>query len=269
LQAESKPFDSESLESKNSSNAPEDLSNIAVRLQNVTKKYEMGDYVRYALKEVDLDIYKGEFIVILGPSGSGKTTMLNLIGAVDQPSDGKIWVNGIPLHQSEDGKKVDLTSFRRFNISYVFQFFNLIPALTARENVEFALQLVRRGRKRKELEKEALQHLDAVGLKDHANQFPAECSGGEQQRIAIARALAKGTPLVLGDEPTGELDFETGRQVLKVLKRIPEEGRAMVLVTHNSEIAKIADRIVYLRGGEIARIVDNQEQQAPVDDLVW
>ncbi len=233
-------------------------------LQDVTKKYEVGEHTLFALKNATLTIEKGELIVILGPSGSGKTTMLNLIGGIDRVSSGEIRVNGIPIDLS-----TNLTKFRRENISYVFQFFNLIPTLTAQENVEFALQLVMKGKKRKEIEKEALRHLDDVGLAKHAKKFPAECSGGEQQRIAISRALAKKTPIVLADEPTGELDFETGRLILKLLRKIPDEGRIVILVTHNSEIAKIADRIIYLRGGEITKIQDNTANTISINDLIW
>ncbi|MFW9916964.1 MAG: ABC transporter ATP-binding protein [Candidatus Thorarchaeota archaeon] len=235
-----------------------------VQLESISKKYDLGEHVRYALKDVTIGIRGGELVVVLGPSGSGKTTMLNLIGGIDNPSAGTIKVNGIALNDCPD-----LTKFRRENIGFIFQFFNLIPTLTAQENVELVLELIKNGRSRKKLEKEALKHLDAVGLLDHANQFPAECSGGEQQRIAIARALAKRAPLILADEPTGELDIETGRMVLKLLRSLVDEGRSVILVTHNSEIAKIADRVIRLRGGEIDSIQDNSGSQLSVDELVW
>ncbi len=230
-----------------------------LKLEDVSRSYQMGQVAVNALKNVSLDLIRGEFIVILGPSGSGKTTMLNLIGGIDSPSSGRVVVDGVDI-TSLDEK--GLTGYRRDHIGFVFQFFNLIPTLTAKENVEFAAELV-------DHPKDAFEMLEIVGLTERANHFPSEMSGGEQQRVAIARAMAKDPPILLCDEPTGELDFETGKHILLAMRKINKEtGKTVLLVTHNSAIGDIADRVVRLRSGEI---VEEKHNESPIDpqELRW
>jgi putative ABC transport system ATP-binding protein len=236
-----------------------DGHDTVIRLEKVSRSYQMGVVEVRALREVTADIPRGEFIVILGPSGSGKTTLLNLIGGMDSPTGGSIVVNGIEVTSL---KEKGLTDFRRDHIGFVFQFFNLIPTLTASENIEFAAELVSAPRDVKDV-------LDMVGLKERADHYPSELSGGEQQRVAIARALVKDPPILLCDEPTGELDFETGKQILSALRVINEASRKTVLlVTHNAAIGSIANRVVRLRSGEI---VEDRRNTEPVDpgSLRW
>jgi putative ABC transport system ATP-binding protein len=219
-----------------------------VTLENVSKVYQMGEVEIQALKEVNLEVKAGEFIVILGPSGSGKTTLLNLVGGIDSPSQGKIFIDGVDISGFNEKQ---LTRYRRNSIGFIFQFFNLIPTLSARENVEFALELVH---KERTVRRTADDLLAIVGLKERTDHFPYQLSGGEQQRIAIARALAKDPPLLLCDEPTGELDFRTGKKVLKVMRDLnKEEEKTFIVVTHNAVVGKIADRVIHLRDGEIVR----------------
>jgi putative ABC transport system ATP-binding protein len=213
----------------------------------------------HALQDADLEVRQGQFVVILGPSGSGKTTILNLVGGIDTPTAGRVLVDGVDIGTHPDAA---LTAYRRERVGFVFQFFNLIPTLTARENVELAAELVSHPRDTGDM-------LEAVGLADRAAHFPSELSGGEQQRVAIARALVKNPPILLCDEPTGELDFETGRRVMQLLRQINRaEGRTVLLVTHNSAIPAVADRVVRLRSG---MIVAQEENRAPMDpaDLQW
>ena len=230
-----------------------------LRLIDVWKTYRMGAVDVHALRGINLEVKRGEFIVVLGPSGSGKTTLLNLIGGIDAPTKGDILFNGknvSALNESE------LTMHRRRNIGFIFQFFNLIPTLTARENVLLASELVENAR-------DADEVLEIVGLRHRADHFPSELSGGEQQRVAIARALVKSPPLILADEPTGSLDFETGKMVLGVMRDINRnEGVTFILVTHNSVIADMADRIVHLKDGRVARIIVNEEPAEP-EELSW
>ncbi|MDD3719119.1 MAG: ABC transporter ATP-binding protein [Actinomycetota bacterium] len=221
----------------------------------------MGELEVRALRDVDLTIKEGEFIVILGPSGSGKTTLLNLIGGMDTISCGTLNVNGQDI-SNLDAK--GLTDYRRTQIGFIFQFFNLIPTLTALENVEFALELVE-----KETRDRSMRALEMVGLADRADHFPSQLSGGEQQRVAIARAICKSPPILLCDEPTGELDFETGKNVLKVMQRINrEEKQTIILVTHNSAIAEMSDRTVRLHSGEVAEVM-KVDSPKDADELVW
>jgi putative ABC transport system ATP-binding protein len=230
-----------------------------VKLENASRFYQMGQVEVKALNNVSLEICRGEFIVILGPSGSGKTTMLNLIGGMDSPTSGSIVSDGIDITAlNEKG----LTLYRRDHIGFVFQFFNLIPSLTARENIEFAAELVKDSRS----ELEALQ---IVGLGDRGNHFPSELSGGEQQRVAIARAIVKDPPLLLCDEPTGDLDFDTGKNVLSAMREINRDRhKTVLLVTHNTAIGDIADRVVRMRSGELVEITENA---SPIDpqNLRW
>ncbi len=231
-----------------------------IEFTGVTKDYPMGEVTVQALRGVDLSIEKGRFEVLLGPSGCGKTTTLNLIGALDSPSAGTLTVDGENIVAFSEKQR---TLYRRRKIGFVFQFFNLIPTLTAEENVEFALALDgANGTSAKEL-------LDLVGLADRADHFPSQLSGGEQQRVAIARALANRPEVLLCDEPTGNLDLETGIQVLEVIRDLnKKEGATVLLVTHNSAIAPIADRIIRLRSGRLDRIEENQAPRA-VAELTW
>lgn len=235
-----------------------------ITCQNLTRAYKMGEVTVNALRGVDLEIEQGEFVVLLGPSGSGKTTMLNLIGGLDRPTGGDVTIQGEKITNYNEQ---DLTGYRQRKVGFIFQFFNLIPTLTAAENVEFALAL---GKMRgKELQKRVTELLDLVGLADRGDHFPSQLSGGEQQRVSIARALANTPPLLLCDEPTGNLDIETGQQVLQVMRDLNQrEKTTVMLVTHNTAIAPMADRVIRLRSGGIDRIEMNPNP-LPVDQLVW
>jgi putative ABC transport system ATP-binding protein len=232
-----------------------------VILKDVSKTYKMGDVEVKALKEVDLQVNKGEFVVVLGPSGSGKTTMLNCIGGIDSPTSGTIIIGGEDISTLDEKQ---LTAFRRNTVGFIFQFFNLIPTLTAKENVEFALDLVP-----KEKRGSAQEVLEQVGLGDRADHFPSQLSGGEQQRVAIARALAKRPPVVLCDEPTGELDYDTGIMILRLMRDIARQEQCnFLVVTHNSAIAQMADTVVELHSGEISKVTHNDNPEDP-ENLVW
>jgi putative ABC transport system ATP-binding protein len=234
-----------------------------IEMQSVTKTYPMGEVTVHALSGFTLSVARGEFIVLLGPSGSGKTTTLNLIGGLDRPTAGKLAVDGEEITGLNETR---LAEYRRRSVGFIFQFFNLIPTLTAAENVEFALALTQRG---KALHPLALEFLARVGLQERADHFPSQLSGGEQQRVAIARALANRPPLLLCDEPTGNLDADTGRQVLQSLRNSNKnEGATVVLVTHNTSIAPMADRVVRLHDGAVSTVAANPNP-APVADLAW
>ena len=230
-----------------------------VRLDGAAKSYVMGEVVVPALKPTSFAIATGEFLMVLGPSGSGKTTLLNLIGGIDTVTQGHVYFENADLStMSED----DLTNYRRYQVGFVFQFFNLVPTLTARENIELVSELVREPLGVAEV-------LDAVSLGDRADHFPSELSGGEQQRVAIARALVKRPKLLLADEPTGNLDFETGVLVLKALTDLANRyGTTVVMVTHNSPLAAVADRTVRMRSGEIRSIDENPAPSDPAE-LQW
>jgi putative ABC transport system ATP-binding protein len=229
------------------------------RLHRVCKSYQMEAGEVRALTEVTLDVYRGEFLVVLGPSGSGKTTLLNVLGGIDTPSSGQLLVNDRDVGTLSDA---DLTQYRRHEVGFIFQFFNLLPTLTALENVEFAAELV-------ESSRDPLEVLAAVGLEERADHFPSELSGGEQQRVAIARALVTDPPLVLCDEPTGNLDEETGKLILGLMRRLGQERhKTFVVVSHNSVISEMADRVVRLRDGQIARVQVNEMPAAP-EELHW
>ncbi len=213
-----------------------------LELKDISRIYQMGQVKVKALTNVSLEIAKGEFIVILGPSGSGKTTMLNLIGGMDSPTSGKITVDGIDTTTLDEK---GLTRYRRDHIGFVFQFFNLIPSLTARENIEFAAELVKNPR-------DALDTLDVVGLKDRADHFPSELSGGEQQRVAIARAMVKDPPLLLCDEPTGDLDRQSALAIMELLQQLNNElHKTLIMVTHDPEAENYAGRRLRLQKGEL------------------
>ena len=224
-----------------------------VQLHNVTKTYQMGEVQVHALSGLDLSVREGEFVVIVGPSGSGKTTTLNLIGGLDTPTSGELIFAGTNIAGYDEKA---LTAYRRDQIGFIFQFFNLLPTLTAGENVEFALELVERDGHNVHRRAHAL--LEKVGLAERADHFPSQLSGGEQQRVAIARALAKDPPILLADEPTGNLDFQMGRKVLRVMQDLnQQEGRTVILVTHNTVIGQIGDRLVHLHDGQVAHIEVN------------
>ncbi len=231
-----------------------------IELQYVTKTFGEGKVGVTALEEVDLSVAAGEFVVVLGPSGCGKTTLLNLIGALDTATDGSIEVGGTDLASAS---RKDLFAFRRHTVSFIFQSFNVFPGLTARENVQFGADAAGRD------DVDAPAILASVGLGDRVNNFPNELSGGEQQRVAIARALATRNPVLLADEPTGELDFETGVQILRLLQQQAAEGRAVLVVTHNREISRMADRVVQLSSGRIISDGPPQGGRADVSELHW
>ncbi len=230
-----------------------------IRLEHVGKAYSMGEVTVEVLRDVSLDIFEGEMLVIVGPSGSGKTTMLNLVGGLDQPSTGHVWFEDQEL--SAMGPR-EMTAYRRRAVGFVFQFFNLIPTLTARENVRVATEI-------SDDPLDAEEALGLVGLGDRAGHFPSQMSGGEQQRVAIARALAKNPRLLLCDEPTGALDYETGKAVLRVLWDVRRElGKTVVIITHNLAISRMADRLVRIRSGEIVERVTNEEPVHP-EEIAW
>jgi putative ABC transport system ATP-binding protein len=232
----------------------------AIHLERVSKTYGEGAVAVHAVREVDLEIEPGRFVVILGPSGSGKTTLLDVMGGIEPATSGSVVVDGQDIGRLDDH---ELTAFRRDRVGFVFQFFNLIPTLTARENIELVLELT--GREVGDL----ASLLAEVGLGDRADHFPSQLSGGEQQRVAIARAIAKDPPILFCDEPTGALDLETGRHILGLLRRVASGGRRTVmLVTHNAAIARSADRVLRMRSGEL---VSDEIVTAPVDpeDLEW
>ena len=232
-----------------------------IHLDAVSRRYELGGTTVTALAAVDLDVHEGEFVVVLGPSGSGKTTLINLIGALDTATGGSISVAGTDISNS---KRSALFDFRRRSVSFVFQSFNIFPGLTARENVQFGIDAADR-----DDPLDPRDVLDRVGLADRADHFPHELSGGEQQRVAIARALATGNPILLADEPTGELDFATGVQILELLREQAGPGTAVVAVTHNREISRVADRVVELSSGRIVSDGPPAGGRAELADLHW
>jgi len=234
-----------------------------IHLQGVSKRYGMNGVTVTALDSVSLHVAPGEFVVVLGPSGSGKTTLLNLIGALDTPTEGSIRVNGVELSALSQPERF---KFRRETVSFVFQTFNLFPSLTALENVEFARDLARNGHQPRA---HAAEILASVGLAERMAHFPHELSGGEQQRVAIARALATGNPILLADEPTGELDFHTGVQILDLLEQQAENGKTVLVVTHNREISRMADRVIELSSGRIIRDGEPQGGKVHVRELSW
>lgn len=227
---------------------------ILIHLHQVTKQYLMGEVKVDALLESTMDIMKGELMVIMGPSGSGKSTLLNILGGMDQPTSGEIFFQGAALTHASDK---ELTQYRRRQVGFVFQFYNLIPDLTAEENVALAAQLV-------DDPMPVADVLDLVGLAARATHFPAQLSGGEQQRVAIARAMVKKPRLLLCDEPTGALDYHTGKSVLALLNQVNREtGSTVIIVTHNTAIADMGQRVVRMRSGNIVELRVNQEPLDP------
>ncbi len=230
-----------------------------VELKNVCKRYKVGDVIISAADNIEFSIEKGELAIILGPSGSGKTTVLNLLGGMDTSDDGSIFVDGNDIAKYN---RKQLIGYRRNEIGFVFQFYNLIPNLTAKENVELAAQTCSDYIP-------ALEILEQVGLGERPDNFPAQLSGGEQQRVAIARALAKKPKLLLCDEPTGALDYNTGKLILKLLQdTCRKSGMTVILVTHNSAIAPMADRIIYLKNSRVSKTELNPKPMA-VEDIEW
>ncbi|MBF2000303.1 MAG: ABC transporter ATP-binding protein [Synechococcales cyanobacterium C42_A2020_086] len=225
----------------------------------ITKTYRMGEVEVHALRSIDLDLYERELVVLLGPSGSGKSTLLNILGGLDIPSSGHFYFRDRDLTHASDA---ELTRFRRDCVGFIFQFYNLIPSLTARENVALVTEIARRPMRPE-------QALELVGLEHRLDHFPAQLSGGEQQRVAIARAIAKRPEVLLCDEPTGALDYQTGKRVLDALAQVNQDlGTTTVIITHNAGIAAMADRVVTLRSGEIIRILHNQTKVTPAE-LEW
>jgi putative ABC transport system ATP-binding protein len=229
-----------------------------VTLDGAAKTYGSGELAVHALRPTALAIPAGQFVVLLGPSGSGKTTFLDLVGGIERPSAGRLIVDGRDLVTLD---REELTSYRRDDVGFVFQFFNLVPTLTALENVELMAELVGRG-------PESREALEAVGLGDRLDHFPSSLSGGQQQRVAIARALVKQPRLLLCDEPTGSLDLETGRQVLGLLRSAARDARSVIVVTHNSAITEVADRVIRLRSGEVVEDRLN-ERPLPAAEVQW
>ena len=232
----------------------------------------MGEVTVNALQDVTIDIEPGIFVVLLGPSGSGKTTLLNLVSAIDLPTSGRIHIENVEITFL---KRKQRAQFRRQKIGFIFQFFNLLPTLTALENIEFALDLVgvttsngSRTFKKKNIREVGLMWLDEVNLKDRANHFPSQLSGGEQQRVAIARALAKDPPIIVADEPTGNLDYRTGVSILRLMKEINEKTKkTFIIATHNQQISKIADLVMTMQMGQISHF--EQREPENVNNLVW
>lgn len=230
-----------------------------VTLKDVEKVYQMGEVTIRAAAGINFEIEKGEFAVVVGPSGAGKTTVLNILGGMDTATSGEVWVDGANVAAYNTR---DLTRYRREDIGFVFQFYNLVPNLTALENVELAIQICK-------------NHLDAekvlweVGLGERMGNFPAQLSGGEQQRVSIARALAKNPKLLLCDEPTGALDYQTGKAILKLLQDMcREKGMTVIVITHNTAIAPMADRVIEIKNGKVNRITENPEPIS-VERIEW
>lgn len=234
----------------------------AILLEQVTKRYELGPVGVTALDAVDLEVDAGEFVVVLGPSGSGKTTLLNIIGSLDSATSGRVVVAGRSIGP---GRRRALAQFRRSTVGFIFQSFNLFPGLTALENVQFGVDVS--GSRARGVDARAV--LRDVGLGERIDHFPHELSGGEQQRVAIARALATGNPILLADEPTGELDFATGVQILELLRRQAKVGKTVLVVTHNREISRIADRVVELSSGRKVGDGPPRNGTARIEDLHW
>ena len=241
-----------------------DAGDELVRLESVGRRYELGETTVVALEDASLTIRPGEFIVVLGPSGSGKSTLLNIIGALDTPTSGRLVVAGQDLTRAS---RRELFAFRRRGVSFIFQSFNLFPQLSALENVQFGIDASRRPDPGGAL---AARTLERVGLGSRLEHMPHELSGGEQQRVAIARALATRNPVLLADEPTGELDFQTGVAILELLhEQTHREGTSVLVVTHNREIARIGDRVIELSSGRIVSDGPPPEGQADIADLRW
>lgn len=233
--------------------------NDFVKLEEITKVYKMGEVEIRAVDGINFAINKGEFVIIVGHSGAGKTTVLNILGGMDTATDGRITVDGEDITGFNSRQ---LTGYRRNDIGFVFQFYNLVPNLTALENVELALQICKNPLDAREV-------LEEVGLGDRLDNFPAQLSGGEQQRVSIARALAKNPKLLLCDEPTGALDYNTGKSILKLLQDMcRERGMTVIVITHNSALAPMADRLIRIKNGKVSSMEVNENPRS-IDEIEW
>ena len=234
------------------------MSTNFVALKNVSREYLVGEHEYKALNKVNLTINRGELVVILGPSGAGKSTLLNILGGMDSPTSGYIEVDG---HDISKYTAKQLTKYRAEKVGFIFQFYNIMPTLTVEENVRLVEDV-------STTDKNAIEILKSVGLGRHAKKFPNELSGGEQQRVSIARAVMKDPALLLCDEPTGALDSKTGVEVLKLLRQQADENTTVVIVTHNAQIAEIADHIIHLKNGEIEQDIINKKPKT-IDEVSW
>ena len=235
------------------------LQNSYVKLDKVSKIYKMGEVEIRAVDNISFEISKGEFVVVVGPSGAGKTTVLNILGGMDTATKGNVFVDGSNIAKYNSHQ---LTAYRRDDIGFVFQFYNLVPNLTALENVELAMQICKNPLDAKKV-------LCEVGLEDRMGNFPAQLSGGEQQRVSIARALAKNPKLLLCDEPTGALDYQTGKAILKLLQDMcREKGMTVIVITHNSELTPMADRVIHIKNGTVSAMELNTDP-TPVEEIEW
>ena len=235
------------------------LQNSYVKLDKVSKIYKMGEVEIRAVDNISFEISKGEFVVVVGPSGAGKTTVLNILGGMDTATEGDVYVDGSNIAEYNSHQ---LTAYRRDDIGFVFQFYNLVPNLTALENVELAMQICKNPLDAKKV-------LCEVGLEDRMGNFPAQLSGGEQQRVSIARALAKNPKLLLCDEPTGALDYQTGKAILKLLQDMcREKGMTVIVITHNSALTPMADRVIHIKNGTVSAMELNTDP-TPVEDIEW
>ena len=232
--------------------------NVIMRVRDVTRSFVNGDVETQVLKGVNLDVYEGEFLVLLGESGCGKSTLLNIIGGMDHPTSGSFEVFG---HEFANADQATLTEYRRNNIGFIFQSYNLMPNLNARQNLELIASLVSDPMP-------ADEALDIVNLGERKTNYPSQMSGGQQQRVSIARALTKRPKIILADEPTAALDYQTSIEVLEVMEKIVGEGTTMIMVTHNEEICRMADRVVRMRGGRMSEVTVNR-RKAHATDLVW
>ena len=235
------------------------LQNSYVKLDKVSKIYKMGEVEIRAVDNISFEISKGEFVVVVGPSGAGKTTVLNILGGMDTATKGNVFVDGSNIAKYNNRQ---LTAYRRDDIGFVFQFYNLVPNLTALENVELAMQICKNPLDAKKV-------LCEVGLEDRMGNFPAQLSGGEQQRVSIARALAKNPKILLCDEPTGALDYQTGKAILKLLQDMcREKGMTVIVITHNSALTPMADRVIHIKNGTVSAMELNTDP-TPVEEIEW
>ncbi len=230
-----------------------------IQVKNSFKRYQVGETEIIANHDVNFDIEKGEFVIILGASGAGKSTVLNILGGMDTNDEGEVWIDGINISNFDE---TQLTYYRRDDVGFVFQFYNLVPNLTAKENVELAAEIVKDAW-------DAEEALKAVGLGHRLHNFPAQLSGGEQQRVSIARAIAKKPKILLCDEPTGALDYQTGKQVLKILQEMSRDyGATVIIVTHNTALAPLANRVIHMHDARVKSIVLNDSPQA-IEELEY
>ena len=230
-----------------------------IQVKNSFKRYQVGETEIIANHDVNFEIEKGEFVIILGASGAGKSTVLNILGGMDTNDEGEVWIDGVNISNFDEKQ---LTYYRRDDVGFVFQFYNLVPNLTAKENVELAAEIVKDAW-------DAEEALEAVGLGHRLHNFPAQLSGGEQQRVSIARAIAKKPKILLCDEPTGALDYQTGKQVLKILQEMSRDyGATVIIVTHNTALAPLANRVIHMHDARVKSIVLNESPQA-IEELEY